>query len=218
MGVPSLERMLGYHPSDVVGTPFDLNADTEAQSLGAAFKRMVSDRQESARFLLQVRHADGTRRWVEVHAALVLDGGQQPTSAVASVRDITAQIEAERSHDEQDRRLAALDSMLDPHVLLEAVRDEDGRVVDFVFTDANTAACDYNRLPREKLLGSTVLGLLPGHARPGGCSSATSASSRPASRCCSTTTSTPTSCWPTNATSTSEPSKSVTACRSPGAT
>lgn len=166
---PSLERMLGYHPSDVVGTPFDLNADTEAQSLGAAFKRMVSDRQEAARFLLQVRHADGTRRWVEVHAALVLDGRQQPTSAVASVRDITAQIEAERElHDEQDRRLAALDSMLDPHVLLEAVRDEDGRVVDFVFTDANAAACDYNRLPREELLGSTVLGLLPGHARKGG--------------------------------------------------
>lgn len=36
---------------------------------------------------------------------------------------------------------AILNSMMDPYVLLQAVRDDDGTFVDFEFADANDAAC-----------------------------------------------------------------------------
>ena len=57
--------------------------------------------------------------------------------------------------------------MLDPHVLLEAVHDESGAIVDFIYTDANDAACAYNQLSREQLVGATVMQLLPGHRGSG---------------------------------------------------
>jgi len=49
---------------------------------------------------------------------------------------------------------AVLDSLLDPHVMLAAVRDESGRIVDLVDTEANPAACVDDRLPRDQFLGS----------------------------------------------------------------
>ncbi|MFI0432079.1 MAG: PAS domain S-box protein [Candidatus Nanopelagicales bacterium] len=165
---PSLERTLGYAPEAVVGKPFEFSPGGDADAVGEAFARMASDHQDAARFQMPARHADGSPRWVEVHAALVWGADGRPDSAVASVRDITALVDAEQAlRAEQSQRLAVLESMLDPHVMLAAIRDDDGQVVDFVYADANDAACAYNRLPREKLVGSTIMGLLPAHATTG---------------------------------------------------
>ena len=81
--------------------------------------------------------------------------------AVGRIRGVTA-LAAERN-----LVRGTLDSLLDPHVLLRAVRDPQGRIADFIFADANEAACRYNRLPREKLLGHRLLDLLPAHAGTG---------------------------------------------------
>ena len=62
---------------------------------------------------------------------------------------------------------AILDSELDPRVVLASVRDDRGQIVDFLYTEANTAACEYNKLPREELVGSRLLALLPGHLGTG---------------------------------------------------
>lgn len=59
---------------------------------------------------------------------------------------------------------AVMDSMLDPHVVFRAVRDEAGRVIDLVYEDANPVACAYLRRPREQLLGQQVLTLFSGES------------------------------------------------------
>ena len=64
----------------------------------------------------------------------------------------------------QEEREALFASMLDPLVVLAAVRDQRGRIVDFEYRDANPAACAYNRLTREELVGMRLLTLLPAHA------------------------------------------------------
>ena len=74
----------------------------------------------------------------------------------------------ELADDRADRRLrATLDSLLDPHVLLVAVRDDAGEVVDFEYAEANAAACEYNGMSRDELIGSRLLDLLPGHGSSG---------------------------------------------------
>jgi diguanylate cyclase (GGDEF)-like protein/PAS domain S-box-containing protein len=60
-----------------------------------------------------------------------------------------------------------VESLIDPHVLLQAVRDAAGAIVDFVYADANEAACEYNRTRREQLIGMRLLDLLPGQAGSG---------------------------------------------------
>jgi sigma-B regulation protein RsbU (phosphoserine phosphatase) len=56
---------------------------------------------------------------------------------------------------------ASADGMLDPQVLLEAVRDSSGRITDFVFRDVNRATCRYLGLARDALIGHTVLETMP---------------------------------------------------------
>ncbi len=76
--------------------------------------------------------------------------------------ELLVQLELERA-----RLAAILDSLMDPHVMFEAVRDHKGRVVDFIFTDANDAAIAYNRSTREKMIGARLLDILPGHKSSG---------------------------------------------------
>ena len=68
---------------------------------------------------------------------------------------------------ERARLKATRDALMDPHIMLEAVRDEGGAVVDFVFADANDSAIVYNHSTREALIGARLLSLLPGLVRSG---------------------------------------------------
>ena len=99
------------------------------------------------------------------------DAGDTPTGAVRRVGEAPASSDlllGPRSSDAGVRDgAAAVASMFVPHVLLEAVRDDSGRVVDFVYDDANDAACEYNGVSRKVLIGSTLMHLLPAHASTG---------------------------------------------------
>ncbi len=59
------------------------------------------------------------------------------------------------------------DSILDPQVLLEAVRDSQGQVVDFLYVEVNQATCDYLGLSRDDLLGHKLMSRSPGIAKVG---------------------------------------------------
>ena len=63
--------------------------------------------------------------------------------------------ERQRAAAESDRILlrASADSMLDPQVLLEAVRDVSGQVVDFRYRSVNQAACSYLGVQESDLVG-----------------------------------------------------------------
>jgi len=82
---------------------------------------------------------------------------------LVSATDTTAQVKAEKALEADSATLrSTLDSLMDPHVLLEAVRDDRGQIVDFLFADANPAACAYNGIAYEDLVGSRLLEHYPG--------------------------------------------------------
>lgn len=62
---------------------------------------------------------------------------------------------------------ASTDSMIDPQVLLEAVRDPAGQVVDFCYRSLNRAACVYLDVSEQDLLGQSVLETLPNNLGSG---------------------------------------------------
>ena len=73
-------------------------------------------------------------------------------------RDVT---EKHRSREEVRQAHGLLrrviDAQVDPHVLLTAVRDGSGRIVDFTYLDANEAAAEYEAAPREQMVGASIL-------------------------------------------------------------
>jgi PAS domain S-box-containing protein len=89
-------------------------------------------------------------------------GDAKKWPAPDSLEDLLDQLKLERA-----RLSATLDSLMDPHVMFEAVRDSTGTVVDFIFADANDAAIAYNHSTREAMIGARLLDILPGHARSG---------------------------------------------------
>jgi PAS domain S-box-containing protein len=56
---------------------------------------------------------------------------------------------------------SSADAMIDPQVLFEAVRDSDGRVVDFLYRMANRAALSYLGLDESELIGRSARTSLP---------------------------------------------------------
>lgn len=69
--------------------------------------------------------------------------------------------------DAESKLQAVFDALIDPVVILSAVRDESGSIVDFRYVDANPAACAYTGLSHDALIGTTLLGILPGHTATG---------------------------------------------------
>lgn len=83
----------------------------------------------------------------------------------AGLARLTAARNAAREAEETLR--GVIDSLLDPWVLLGAVRDPSGAIVDFEYRDANEAACRENRLTWDELVGTRLLTLFPAHVISG---------------------------------------------------
>lgn len=73
----------------------------------------------------------------------------------------------ESAEETRDLLRVSSDSMLDPQALLEAIRDPDGRITDFVYRDVNRATCAYLSMTRQQLIGHTLLETMP-NVRPSG--------------------------------------------------
>lgn len=77
-------------------------------------------------------------------------------------RDVTDRQQAAARLAESEERLHLLiDSMIEPWVLLNAVRDEAGTVVDFRFADANPAALGVYQMAKDQLIGQLLSTLHP---------------------------------------------------------
>ena len=117
---------------------------------------------------LRVVAADGVTRWVEVLAKPLRDTDGRINGGQASLRvidgEVAARQELQAAH---DLLQATADSMIDPQVLLEAVRDQTGAVVDFVYRSANNAARAVLGRAGRDLLGTSQLAVLPNLEKSG---------------------------------------------------
>ncbi|MEI2785813.1 MAG: PAS domain S-box protein [Candidatus Nanopelagicales bacterium] len=151
---PSFYRQFGYDIADLRAlTPkrFVHPDDLERAD------QMMSDAQSGVTdtFTGEVRLCgkDGRFRWWAVTVRR-----SSSTHFVVAFRDVDDEVQGRlRIHAEQQRRTTALETMLDPFVVFEAVRDESGDIVDLVYSEANQAACTYLGLDRGELVGSRLL-------------------------------------------------------------
>lgn len=99
--------------------------------------------------VMGIHRPDDSYVWILINAEpLDLDSGR---GVVASFTDITSEMTKASA-----RLRATVDSMLDPHVLLRAVRDTNGSLLDVQLVEANEAALRYARMSREKVVGGLL--------------------------------------------------------------
>ena len=83
---------------------------------------------------------------------------------ISVIRDISERKRTEEALWESEERFrVAQELSLDAFTILDAVRDEDGRIVDFRWMYANPEAGRILRHPREELVGKRLLQVLPGN-------------------------------------------------------
>jgi diguanylate cyclase (GGDEF)-like protein/PAS domain S-box-containing protein len=162
---PSAQDFSGFAPEDVMGRPpWAMVHPDDVHALQSALADLQVGRTADLHAQARLQRKDGTYQHWSITARQPQSSGS-PSGLVVSLRNIDEQVRARRVADaEARRREAMLNSMLDPHVLMKAIRNASGEIVDFMYIDANDAACTYNSIERDDLLGKTVMELLPGHA------------------------------------------------------
>jgi len=160
---PATRLVLGYDPQDLVGTSTaDLIHPDDVPALASLRSSPVDD-QVGMPYELRVRNFAGEYRWMSGLSRAALDADGNTVGRISTLRDIHEQVLARQETEHARARLqATMDSLLDPHALLEAVRNDTGTIVDFTFIDANDVACRYLQINREELLGATMHGMSPG--------------------------------------------------------
>ncbi len=166
---PALREVSGWSPEAMVGRPaWEFVHPDDLPALKSAIADVQDGHAGSASAQGRFRHSDGAYQHWSIFVRQAIDETGRACGLIVTLQNIDLEVRArERAAQEAGHRFAVVESMLDPHVLLEAVRDDAGRIVDFIYADANDAACEYNRSPRAQLVGASLMQLLPGHAGTG---------------------------------------------------
>lgn len=161
---PSMQRQFGYDAADLLALTLDefVHVD-DLQRVGAMMSSMQSGAEDTVTEEVRLCGKDGRFRWWSVTLRR-----SSKTHVVAAFRDVDEEVRGRHLFEaEALRRTTTLETMLDPFVVFEAVRDEAGTVVDFVYGEANRAACTYFGLDRSEVVGSRLLVRYPGHRTSG---------------------------------------------------
>ena len=169
---PGLTNTLGWAPEELIGRvvtelghPDDVTATAAPRDAVFAGEDVAAP---EGGVLGRVQTKSGRYLWMSAATRPLMDESGDFTGVVFGLRNVDELVQArEAAHADRAYLHAALSSLLDPHVLLVAVRDETAQIVDFTYADANPAALAANHAEYQELVGARVLARLPGHAESG---------------------------------------------------
>lgn len=159
---PSVRLRIGRAAEEVIGKRFSqfVHPD-ERDRLRAMEEQVTRAAAAEGRLLLQV--VDDGYQWFSVSLRPVFDEHQAVVGRVGGWRDIHREVQAQEVVAAERLRLrATLEGMLDPLAIIEPVRDDDRRVVDFTYLDLNPAACSWLGVERHRLAGTRLRESFPG--------------------------------------------------------
>jgi diguanylate cyclase (GGDEF)-like protein/PAS domain S-box-containing protein len=165
---PSAREVLGVDADELVGTNTLAYLHPDDRPLALAVRAQVGAGESARGVVARLRCADGQYRYMSLVSRPVTDESGAVIGAVGGIKDVDDLVRA-RMVAERERALllASSESMLEPQVLLEAVRDSSGTVIDFTYLDVNRAVCYYLHVRKTELLGTRLLATLPGLSESG---------------------------------------------------
>jgi diguanylate cyclase (GGDEF)-like protein/PAS domain S-box-containing protein len=156
---PAVTAILGWAPEELVGTAMaDLLAPEDRLATAKRRAGMFAGKvMWDSAAQMRMRTKTGQYRWVSLWAKPVIDETGSISRVVSGIQDIDELMTI------RIRLQATLDTEFDPHVLLEAIRDDAGSIVDFVMVEANPASCEYIGRARADVVGRHLMHMPPDH-------------------------------------------------------
>jgi PAS domain S-box-containing protein len=163
------ERIKGYKAAEILGEHFSRFYPKEDVAAGrpAAVLREVAAEGRHQEYGWRLRK-DGSRFFAHVTVTALHDPTGSLRGFAKVTQDVTEQYRQRQAlHESEARFRTSIEHLLDPVVVLTAVRDEDGRVIDFRYDYVNPAHREQATGEARAELGRTMLELHPGAAARG---------------------------------------------------
>ncbi|MEA9999725.1 EAL domain-containing protein [Cryobacterium sp. RTS3] len=158
---PSTTRAIGWARDALVGNPLSWLWPPGHQADAAEFAGLVA-RGTKAHGRIRVLCTDGSDQWFYQSSSPVLAPDGTVVGAVHDFTGIDELVAAEKSAWTDRKTLhASLAGLGDPYVLVQAVRNFNGTVIDFLVDEANPAACAFHGLPEGQFIGGSLLNPMP---------------------------------------------------------
>ena len=137
---PSVIRVLGYNPEELVGrNSFDMIHPDDVAAIGERFAPLTTTPGLTLTAQVRVRHKDGSWPWMDCVATNLLE---HPAVRAISVnyRDVTEHKLAEAEIRQSEARYRALfDTLIEGFCTIDVIFDADGKAVDYRFLEINPA-------------------------------------------------------------------------------
>ena len=167
---PSWAEFVGAPASEIVGRmpvelahPDDVDRLVSDHVRGLKSPDVITTEWRCRRTRRASQHSAPEYAWIETTTRAVRETttGRVQTFVCAS-RDITERKRLTEKLTQSEARLrAALDGSFDGFLVMDAVRDADGRIIDFVYSELNPRAETIIGRPREQVLGHRMIELFP---------------------------------------------------------
>jgi len=158
---PSYERILGYRPSELLGTVImDLFHPVSREKNIRDINALGSG--NAAYMEFRLKHKNGGYRWFEVSGRRLYDENGAVAGLVMGGREVTERKSAEKKLTKKDKQYRELfKSMTDGLALHEIIVDEWGTPVDYIFLEVNPAYEHLTGLNSWEIIGEKGSGVIP---------------------------------------------------------
>ncbi len=161
---PALCLFLGRSQPELMASSWQALTHPDDRAAEEALARELGlGRLQSYRLRKRFVRPDGVVVWGDLSVAAIRHGNGRLRLLLKQVIDLSEWVQLQAQLKDQHLQLrTTLDSLLDPHLLLDVVRDGLGVAIDFRLADANGTALHVLRSTREKVLGASLPKILPG--------------------------------------------------------
>lgn len=164
-------QILGPLPDEVLRRNEGLETIVHPEDI-ETFRRQICDIKcgiaTEFEIRVRLRSREGGHRWLNMNGAAIRDENGHVVRMIGSITDVTATVRYEEQVRRSQQILTAVcDASESQLFLLGAERNQNGRIVDFVFLDVNTSAERALGLSRSRILGKRISDLAPASRRDG---------------------------------------------------
>jgi PAS domain S-box-containing protein len=160
---PAHTQLLGYTTSELTALTFDQisypdDLPQDVEGMVQINQGKLDSYHLEKRFLKK----NGAIIWTNMTVSVVPDQDGRPKFSLAMIEDITErrQLQIELFTSEEQFR-TSLENMLDCFGIYTSIRDQSGKIVDFLIEYVNRAVCDFNGMTKQEQMGKRMCELVP---------------------------------------------------------
>ncbi len=167
---PKFWQVLGYDPEEKKHLASEWQELIFSEDLEKAidnFNKHYENPKHPYDQIVRYKHKEGYTVWIRCRGSIIRDNNGKPTRMIGIHNDISEQKYIEENLlKKTDTLKAILDSSLDGIMAFDSFYNENGEIIDFIFTMLNKKASSIINLTEEQLIGQKLSKMIPGNFKP----------------------------------------------------